>query len=117
MKFFRQRKVVIGYAQRKALEMLKRRNRMAVPKPGEVTPTGVLRFHTFMDMIADGFVTMKRLRPDPETGETPLVLDITPEGEEALAMAKVAKAPERRVRARSVPRVEPRATRGQRVVA
>lgn len=110
MKFFRQRKVVIGYAQRRALEMLSRRHANAVPRPGEVTPTGILRFHTFMDLVADGLVKATRGRPNPETGETSVVMTITPAGRDALATATVAKAPERRPRARSVPRAGSRAS-------
>lgn len=114
MKFFRQQKTVIGYAQRQALEMLSRRHRNAVPRPGEVTPTGVLRFHTFMDLVADGLVKATRDRPDPATGKTPVVMTITTAGRAALATATVAKAPERRPRARSVPRAGSRASSDRR---
>lgn len=106
MKFYLTVKDVIGPYQFKALKMLIERGPKAVPRPGEVTPTGKLRFHTFTDLVPRGWAKYEDLenaKIDPRTGLKEVQLIPTKEGRRVFAVANVTKPPRRRsVKARPV---------------
>lgn len=80
--------IILGYAQKRVLDIVAKASLTQKPKPGQITSRDVVRDHTFADSVFRGFLDFTF---DPDTGDR--VVKLTALGERARTHGKVARKP------------------------